>query len=57
MLATRQEQVAAARKREDDAFLHRIGSPENLEAVSAFFAKRPPDFSNVPPTDVEGAGG
>jgi len=53
LLATRQDQVAAARRREDDAFLHRVGSPENIEAVSAFFAKRPADFSNVPPTDRE----
>lgn len=53
LLATRREQVAAARRREDEAFLHRVGSPENLEAVSAFFEKRPPDFSNVPPTDRE----
>lgn len=53
LLATRQEQVAAARRREDEAFVHRVGSPENLEAVSAFFAKRSPDFSNVPPTDRE----
>lgn len=51
LLATRQEQVAAARRREDDAFTHRVGSPENLEAVMAFFAKRPPDFSQVPPCD------
>lgn len=53
VLATRQDLVAAARRREDDAFLHRVGSPENMEAVSAFFAKRLPDFSNVPPTDRE----
>jgi enoyl-CoA hydratase/carnithine racemase len=53
VLATRQEQVAAARRREDDAFMHRVGSAENLEAVSAFFEKRRPDFSNVPPTDRE----
>jgi enoyl-CoA hydratase/carnithine racemase len=51
VLATRQDQVAAARAREDQAFLHRVGSPENLEAVTAFFEKRSPDFSNVPPTD------
>ncbi len=53
LLATRQEQVAAARRREDEAFTHRVGSPENLEAVLAFFAKRAPDFSNVPPSDKE----
>jgi enoyl-CoA hydratase/carnithine racemase len=53
VLATRRDQVAAARRREDDAFVHRVGSPENMEAVSAFFSKRAPDFSNVPPTDRE----
>ena len=53
VLATRQDQVAVARRREDDAFLCRIGSPENLEAVSAFFSKRAPDFTNVPPSDQE----
>jgi enoyl-CoA hydratase/carnithine racemase len=53
VLASRQDQVAAARRREDEAFVHRVGSPENLEAVSAFFAKRAPDFSQVPPTDRE----
>ena len=53
LLATRQEQVAAARQREDEAFMYRVGSPENLEAVSAFFEKRSRDFSNVPPTDRE----
>jgi enoyl-CoA hydratase/carnithine racemase len=52
VLAARQDQVAAARRREDAAFLARVGSPENLEAVAAFFAKRPPDFTNVPPTDA-----
>jgi enoyl-CoA hydratase/carnithine racemase len=51
LLATRAEQVAAARRREDDAFRHRVGSPENIEAVSAFFEKRAPDFSRVPPHD------
>jgi enoyl-CoA hydratase/carnithine racemase len=53
LLATRQEQVAAARRREDEAFLHRVGSPENIEAVAAFFEKRSPDFSTVPSTDRE----
>jgi enoyl-CoA hydratase/carnithine racemase len=53
LLATRQEQVAAARRREDAAFARRIGSPENLEAVAAFFDKRPADFSCVPAGDRE----
>lgn len=51
LLATRQDLVTAARHREDQAFLARVGSPENLEAIAAFFSKRPPDFSTVPPTD------
>jgi enoyl-CoA hydratase/carnithine racemase len=41
--------VKAARAREAEQFLSRLGSPENLEAVKAFFEKRPPDFSKLPP--------
>ena len=48
LLATRAEQVRAAREREDRAFEERIGTPENLEAIAAFFDKRPPDFSRFP---------
>jgi enoyl-CoA hydratase/carnithine racemase len=51
VLAARAEQVAAARAREDEGFRHRVGSPENVEAISAFFEKREPDFSRVPPSD------
>ena len=47
LLATRAEQVRAARAREDEAFVERIGCPENLEAISAFFEKRAPDFSKL----------
>jgi enoyl-CoA hydratase/carnithine racemase len=47
LLATRAEQVRAARAREDRAFEERIGTPENLEAIAAFFEKRPPDFSKL----------
>jgi enoyl-CoA hydratase/carnithine racemase len=47
LLATRAEQVRAARAREDAAFEERIGTPENLEAITAFFEKRPPDFSKL----------
>jgi len=54
LLAARKDQVAAAREREDAAFLRRVGSPENVEAVSAFFQKRSPDFSTIPPCDREG---
>ncbi len=41
LMETRREQIRAARAREDRAFAERIGSPENLEAIAAFFAKRP----------------
>jgi enoyl-CoA hydratase/carnithine racemase len=47
LLATRDEAVRAARAREDAAFRVRVGSPENLEAVRAFFEKRAPDFSRL----------
>ncbi|MFN2425699.1 MAG: enoyl-CoA hydratase/isomerase family protein [Candidatus Binatia bacterium] len=53
LLATRDEQVRAARAREDAAFIGRVGSPENMEAVMAFLSKRAPDFRNVPSTDKE----
>jgi enoyl-CoA hydratase/carnithine racemase len=51
LLATRNDLVASARAREDDAFVHRIGSPENVEAIKAFFEKRDADFSRVSPGD------
>ena len=51
LLATRDDQVRAARAREDAAFVGRVGSPENLEAISAFFEKRAPDFRAVPTHD------
>jgi enoyl-CoA hydratase/carnithine racemase len=44
LLATRREHIRAAREREDQAFAERIGTPENLEAITAFFEKRPPRF-------------
>jgi enoyl-CoA hydratase/carnithine racemase len=47
LLATRSDQIAAARAREDQAFVERVGTPENLEAVTAFFEKRPPDFAKL----------
>src|SRR5262249_49541865 len=45
LLATRSEQIRAARVPEDQAFVEGGGSPEALEAVTAFFEKRPPDFT------------
>jgi enoyl-CoA hydratase/carnithine racemase len=49
LLAARADAVAAARKREDEIFARRAGSPENREAIRAFVEKRPPDFSNIAP--------
>ena len=48
LLETRRAEVAAARKREDAAFVVRTGSPENVEAIKAFFEKRKPDFTGLP---------
>jgi enoyl-CoA hydratase/carnithine racemase len=47
LLATRADHVRAARAREDAAFVERVGTPENMEAITAFFEKRPPDFSKI----------
>jgi enoyl-CoA hydratase/carnithine racemase len=47
LLATRDAAVRAARAREDEAFRVRVGSPENIEAVTAFFEKRAPDFAKL----------
>jgi enoyl-CoA hydratase/carnithine racemase len=51
LLAVRSEGIRAARAREDAAFAVRVGSPENAEALRAFFEKRAPDFRNVPARD------
>jgi enoyl-CoA hydratase/carnithine racemase len=47
LLETRDAEVRQARAREDAAFRVRVGSPENIEAVRAFFEKRPPDFTKL----------
>jgi enoyl-CoA hydratase/carnithine racemase len=43
----RRPQVRDARQREDEAFQERLGTPENLEAITAFFEKRPPNFDDL----------
>jgi enoyl-CoA hydratase/carnithine racemase len=43
----RRQAIADARQREDAAFQERLGTAENLEAIQAFFEKRPPDFSKT----------
>lgn len=47
LLDARRDQVLAAVERENAAFARRIGTPENLEAIRAFYEKRPPNFSKV----------
>jgi enoyl-CoA hydratase/carnithine racemase len=41
------EQIRAARQRENDAFTRLLGSPANIEALTAFAEKREPDFAAV----------
>jgi len=48
MLAARADRVAAGNEREQDAFRRLAGGPANIEAVTAFLEKRPPDFSAIP---------
>jgi len=45
MKTWRRQATVDARQREDEAFQERLGTPENLEAIAAFFAKRAPDFT------------
>jgi enoyl-CoA hydratase/carnithine racemase len=41
------DQIKAARQREDGAFAVLMGSPANLEAMSAFAEKRQPNFDGI----------
>ena len=47
MLVGRADRVRAARQTEDDAFRTLIGSPGNIEAVTAFLERREPDFTGI----------
>lgn len=47
MLAGRADAVRRARDTEDAAFARLIGSPGNIEAVTAFLEKRDPDFTGI----------
>lgn len=47
MLGGRADRVRAARQTEDDAFRTLIGSPGNIEAVTAFLERREPDFTGI----------
>jgi enoyl-CoA hydratase/carnithine racemase len=39
--------IDAAMKAEQAAMLRQVGSPENIEAITAFMEKRPPNFRNL----------
>jgi enoyl-CoA hydratase/carnithine racemase len=47
LLETRREQMRAALDRESAVFAERLGTPENVEAIRAFYEKRKPDFSKL----------
>jgi enoyl-CoA hydratase/carnithine racemase len=47
LLDVRVPAVLDARPREEAALTRVVGSPANREAIAAFMAKRPPDFSNL----------
>jgi enoyl-CoA hydratase/carnithine racemase len=42
-------QIAAARERENQAFVDLLGGPANTEALAAFAEGREPDFTGLPP--------
>ena len=47
LLETRRDQVRAALAREAAVFAERVGTPENVEAIRAFYEKRKPDFAKL----------
>jgi enoyl-CoA hydratase/carnithine racemase len=48
MLHARSADVREARATEDASFVKLVGTPANLEALTAFLEKRDPDFSGIP---------
>jgi enoyl-CoA hydratase/carnithine racemase len=40
-------ELAAARQRENEAFMHLLNKPANIEALTAFAERRDPDFTTV----------
>src|SRR5689334_12091611 len=47
VVAAHRDLIAAARKRENQAFSRLLGQPANLEAFAALAERRPPDFAAV----------
>jgi enoyl-CoA hydratase/carnithine racemase len=48
LLAARADAVAAANRREQAEFQQMLGRPANVEAITAFLEKRPPNFADLP---------
>lgn len=48
MTAPLRAEIAAARERENQAFVELMGGPANTEALAAFAAGRAPDFTSLP---------
>jgi enoyl-CoA hydratase/carnithine racemase len=47
IMAPLKEPIAAARRRESQAFSRLLGAPANLEALTALAERRPPDFLRI----------
>jgi len=47
IVAAHRDLIAAARQREDQAFIRLLGRPANLEALTALAERRTPDFATV----------
>jgi enoyl-CoA hydratase/carnithine racemase len=47
LMAAREDGVRRAREIEDDLIMKQAGSPANVEAITAFLEKRPPDFRKL----------
>jgi len=54
IVAPLQEQIAAARERENEAFQRLLGQPANIEALMALAERREPDFLSIDAAVAQG---
>lgn len=54
IIAPLQEQIAAARERENAAFQRLLGQPANIEALMALAERREPDFTSIDAAALQG---
>lgn len=54
IIAPLQEQIAAARERENAAFQRLLGQPANIEALMALAERREPDFASIDAAALQG---